>query len=159
MGVINIEVSGAAMTRCGQVCSNVVVSWGGVDIFVCMYIMRIYVVVIITVILIPVAPVRISDLGINILCRFDRYTWIIQSVNISGTLSTRAAEHNGCSLGACKVIDGCSLELCLATHLVAPSGIYHRNKVTYMTLSWWLHYCTLHRILIILFLISRGSHG
>ena len=31
--------------------------------------------------------------------------------------------------GACKLIDGCSLELCLATFLVASSGIYHSNKV------------------------------
>ena len=31
--------------------------------------------------------------------------------------------------GACKLIDGCSLELCLATPSVASSGICHRNKV------------------------------
>ena len=30
--------------------------------------------------------------------------------------------------GACKLIDGCSLELCLATSSVAASGICHRNK-------------------------------
>ena len=31
--------------------------------------------------------------------------------------------------GACKLIDGCSLELCSATPSVASSGICHRNKV------------------------------
>ena len=32
--------------------------------------------------------------------------------------------------GACKLIDGCSLELCSATPSVASSGICHRNKVS-----------------------------
>ena len=31
--------------------------------------------------------------------------------------------------GACKLIDGCSLELCSATPSVVSSGICHRNKV------------------------------
>ena len=31
--------------------------------------------------------------------------------------------------GACKLIDGCSLELCSATPSVASYGICHRNKV------------------------------
>ena len=31
--------------------------------------------------------------------------------------------------GACKFIDGCSLELCSATPSVASTGICHRNKV------------------------------
>ena len=44
------------------------------------------------------------------------------------TLGTRAAEHKGFNW-ACKLIDGCSLELCLATPSVASSGICHRNKV------------------------------
>ena len=46
------------------------------------------------------------------------------------TLGTRAAEHKGCNW-ACKLIDGCSLELCSAsaTPSVASSGICHRNKV------------------------------
>ena len=30
---------------------------------------------------------------------------------------------------ACKLIDGCSLELCLATSSVASSGICHSNKI------------------------------
>ena len=30
--------------------------------------------------------------------------------------------------GACKLIDGCSLELCSATPSVESSGICHRNK-------------------------------
>ena len=43
--------------------------------------------------------------------------------------------------GACKLIDGCSLELCLATPSVAPFGKSHSNKV-----SVTLHYITLHYI-------------
>ena len=40
--------------------------------------------------------------------------------------------------GACKLIDGCSLELCSATPSVASSGICHRNKVNSIAwLSWW----------------------
>ena len=31
--------------------------------------------------------------------------------------------------GACKLIDGCSLALCLAKDSVASAGICHRNKV------------------------------
>ena len=31
--------------------------------------------------------------------------------------------------GACKLIDGCSLALCLATDSVVSAGICHRNKV------------------------------
>ena len=31
--------------------------------------------------------------------------------------------------GACKLIDGCSLELCLSTPPVVSSGICHRNEV------------------------------
>ena len=31
--------------------------------------------------------------------------------------------------GACKLIDGCSLELCSATPSVASPGICHRNEV------------------------------
>ena len=38
------------------------------------------------------------------------------------TLDTRAAEHKGCNWGM-QMIDGCSLELCLATLSVASSGI------------------------------------
>ena len=40
--------------------------------------------------------------------------------------------------GACKLIDGCSLELCSATPSVASSGICQRNKVNPIEwLSWW----------------------
>ena len=35
---------------------------------------------------------------------------------------------------ACKLIDGCSLELCSATPSVASSGIFHRNKVN--SIAW-----------------------
>ena len=42
------------------------------------------------------------------------------------TLGTRAAEH---SWGACKLIDGCSLALCLSTVSVVSAGICHRNEV------------------------------
>ena len=38
------------------------------------------------------------------------------------TLGTRAAEHKGCNWGM-QMIDGCSLELCVATLSVALSGI------------------------------------
>ena len=38
------------------------------------------------------------------------------------TLGTRAAEHKGCNWGM-QMIDGCSLELCVATLSVASSGI------------------------------------
>ena len=38
------------------------------------------------------------------------------------TLSTRTAEHKGCNWGM-QMIDGCSLELCVATLSVASSGI------------------------------------
>ena len=31
--------------------------------------------------------------------------------------------------GACKLIDGCSLVLCLATDSMVSAGICHRNKV------------------------------
>ena len=44
------------------------------------------------------------------------------------TLGTRAAEHKGCNW-ACKLTDGCSLELCSATSSVASTGICHGNKV------------------------------
>ena len=37
-------------------------------------------------------------------------------------LGTRAAEHQGCNWGM-RLIDGCSLELCVATFSVASSGI------------------------------------
>ena len=38
------------------------------------------------------------------------------------TLGTRAADHKGCNWGM-QMIDGCSLELCVATLSVASSGI------------------------------------
>ena len=38
------------------------------------------------------------------------------------TLGTRAAEHKGCNWGM-QMIDGCSVELCVATLSVASSGI------------------------------------
>ena len=38
------------------------------------------------------------------------------------TLGTRAAEHKGCNWDR-QMIDGCSLELCVATLSVATSGI------------------------------------
>jgi hypothetical protein len=41
-----------------------------------------------------------------------------------GTLGTRATVTR-----ACKLIDGCSLALCLATVLVVSAGICHRNKI------------------------------
>ena len=55
--------------------------------------------------------------------------------------------------GACKLIDGCSLALCLATDSVVSAGICHRNKVN--SIAWLyrraqpkdsilLHYITLH---------------
>ena len=44
------------------------------------------------------------------------------------TLGTRAAEHESCNW-ACKLIDGCSHELCSATVSVVSACICHRNKV------------------------------
>ena len=36
--------------------------------------------------------------------------------------------------GACKIMDGCSLERCLATLSVASSGICHRNEIN--SIAW-----------------------
>ena len=58
-------------------------------------------------------------------------------------------EQSNIRAGACNLIDGCSLELCLTTHLVAQSGICYRNKVTYMTISCGYITAYLYRILII----------
>ena len=45
--------------------------------------------------------------------------------------------------GACKLIDSCSLALCLATGSVVSSGICHRNKVnSHKIVSFTLHYIT-----------------
>ena len=49
------------------------------------------------------------------------------------TLDTSAAEHKGCNW-ACKLIDGCSLELCSATPSVASSDICHMNAVN--SIAW-----------------------
>ena len=52
------------------------------------------------------------------------------------TMGIRGAEHKGCNW-ECKLIDGCSLELCLATPSVVSSGTCHGNKNQFncMTLS------------------------
>ena len=52
------------------------------------------------------------------------------------TLGTRAAEHKGCNWGM-QMIDGCSLELCVATLSVASSGIAPQKYTQFncMTLS------------------------
>ena len=47
--------------------------------------------------------------------------WVLEQLNIKAVT------------GACKLIDGCSLELCSATPSVASSGICHRNKVNSIT--------------------------
>ena len=39
------------------------------------------------------------------------------------TLGTRAAEHKCLVTGACKLIDGCSLELCSTAPSVVSSGV------------------------------------
>ena len=65
--------------------------------------------------------------------------WVPEQLNIKG-----------CNW-ACKLIDGCSLVLCLATGSVVSSGICHRNKVNstawlyrdwpfHKTVSFTLHY-------------------
>ena len=60
-----------------------------------------------------------------------RHTNNLNSLEVPEQLNIKAVT------GACKLIDGCSLELCLATPSVALSGICQRNKVNSMTLSRW----------------------
>ena len=51
------------------------------------------------------------------LYHFGVVHWVPEQLNIKAVT------------GACKLIDGCSLELCSATPSVASSGICHSNKV------------------------------
>ena len=72
--------------------------------------------------------------GANIIWSFDHCTGLIpEPSSLRGsTLGTRAAEP---VTGACKLIDGCSLELCSATPSVVTSGRNEVNSTAW--LSWW----------------------
>ena len=70
---------------------------------------------------------------------------------------TRAAKHIEAVTGAGKLIDGCSLELCSATPLVASSGICHRNKVD--SIAWLLSRWPCHEIVSVTYYITFTKLG
>ena len=108
----------------------------------------------------------------------DQYTTYEASITAHGlpepsslrgsTLGTRTSEQKGAVIGACKLIDGCSLVLCSTTASVVSAGICHRNEVNVSVkikiVSFTLHrFDTMHinaccrlGIYMVIFQYSRG---
>ena len=64
----------------------------------------------------------------------SRLTWAFIPYFRVVNLGTRAAEHQGCNWDM-QIIDGCSLELCVATLQWCHLALRHRNKLNSIT---WL---------------------
>ena len=88
----------------------------------------------------------------------DHYTRLTRAF-IRGRTSVRSVPEQlyiKAVTGACTLINGCSLELCSATHSMASSGICHRNKVN--SIAWlyrgpWLEDSII--IIILLLIMDR----
>ena len=71
----------------------------------------------------------------------SKLAWAIIADLRAVNLGTRVAEYQGCNCWGKQLIDGCSLELCVAKFSVASSGIATQKliQLNCMTLSCWFY--------------------